>query len=218
MKKMIATVLLGVMVVSMTACGSGKTAGENKQTDQQVQEDTDDTLIGGDPSTWGPADDAQDNTQIPNPFVETTREEAERLSGLSFTVPETVEGYNSCIFMAIENELIQAYYTKENVQPADSGDGQGTDQSDNDTIDPSTVQDTDELLIRKAAGSDDISGDYNNYEQISFATVNDVEVTMKGNNDLVSVAIWTDNGYTFAVDTNNPITIDQMKEIIGNVR
>lgn len=218
MKRMIAAVLLGVMVISMIACGNGKTAGKSEQPDRQVQEDADNTLIGGDPSTWGPTDDAEDNTQIPNPFVETTKEEAEQLSGLSFTVPEKVEGYDSCIFMAIENELIQAYYTKENAQPADSADGQGTDQADNGAIDPSAVQDTDELLIRKAAGSDDISGNYNNYEQISFATVNNVEVTMKGNNDLVSVAIWTDNGYTFAVDTTNPITIDQMKEIIGNVR
>lgn len=177
MKRTVAAVLMGILVLSLTACGGTKESEKSNETDE--------------------------NTQIPNPFIETTKDEAEKLSGISFSVPEKVEGYDNCSFMAIENELIQAYYT--NGAQADGQSENGADEQDN-------------LLIRKAAGSEDISGDYNDYEQISFVKAGELDVTMKGNNDLVYVAIWNKDGYTFAVDTTNPITLDQMKEIIENVQ
>lgn len=54
--------------------------------------------------------------------------------------------------------------------------------------------------IRKAVGSDDISGDYNDYKEINKVTVGNNTVTLKGNNSKVYTAVWTSGEYTYAID------------------
>ena len=74
------------------------------------------------------------------------------------------------------------------------------------------------LSIRKARGTNDISGDYNTYSVSKKVTVGTCNVTLKGNNDgLFYVAVWTTSNYTYAVVANSGLTQDAMTAIIQQV-
>ena len=62
----------------------------------------------------------------------------------------------------------------------------------------------DEVRIRKAPGSDDISGDYNTYDNISYED----GVTMKGNGESFSNATWFRDGYTYSIMLSDPVSSD----------
>lgn len=83
MKNLIACVLCFVLALSLAACGGRANSEDGTPT----------TLapVGGDPATWGPAiETEEENVQIPNPWVECdSLEEAGKLAGFSFTAPET---------------------------------------------------------------------------------------------------------------------------------
>lgn len=116
---------------------------------------------------------ASSSAQIANPFQDcATLREAADAAGFSLTVPETVSGYGAPTYQVIPGELLQLRYT-------------GADK---------------ELMIRKAVGSQDCSGDYTDYTQTETVTVNGISVTLRGENGTVSVAIWTDGGYAYALD------------------
>jgi hypothetical protein len=72
--------------------------------------------------------------QLPNPIVSyDTLAEAAKVTGFDLAVPDAVDGYDTRTVQVVGGEMMQVTYAK------------GEDQ----------------LLIRKAAGTDDISGDYN---------------------------------------------------------
>lgn len=133
-------------------------------------------MIGGDPATWGPALDADDDpdAEIPNPYVEySSFSEAAKAVGFDIIFPEMIDGYSAPVIRVdAEGQMVEAIYTK--------GDGS-------------------ELCIRKAVGSEDVSGDYNEYSRNDTMSVGDLTVTMKGENELVSHATWTNNGYTYSI-------------------
>lgn len=87
---------------------------------------------------------------------------------------------------AIENEMIQAFYGED-----------GTD-----------------MLIRKALGSDDISGDFNEYAQTE--TVDGV--TLKGADGQFSLAMWTDGDYTYSVSVGSALSQTDMMALVGGVK
>lgn len=60
-----------------------------------------------------------------------------------------------------------------------------------------------EIRVRKAAGSGDISGDYCEYPLKAAIITGSRTVEMKGDGTLVKVAIWENNGYTYAVTSEN---------------
>mgnify|MGYP003374893425 CR=1 FL=1 len=87
---------------------------------------------------------------------------------------------------AIENEMIQAFYGED-----------GTD-----------------MLIRKALGSKDISGDYNEYAQTE--TVDGV--TLKGADGQFSLAMWTDGDYTYSISVGSALSQTDMMALVGGVK
>ena len=115
----------------------------------------------------------EDDAQIPNPFANCdTLEDAAAISGFDMTAPDSIDGYSNRIIQAVENEMVQVIY----------GDSDNT------------------VILRKAVGEEDVSGDYNSYTQTNEAAINNMKVTFKGDNNLVNVAIWTQDGYSFAID------------------
>lgn len=140
----------------------------------------------------GTAASTKGTVQIPNPFVDCAcLEDAARLAGFEMTVPETVCEYRQTGIQAIEKNLIQVFY------------GEGEEES---------------ARIRKGVGTDDISGDYNIYEQEYTAAVGDLKVTMKGSDGQVSLAIWTNGGYTYSVSVKNPISVEAISALIAEIR
>ncbi|SHL00873.1 hypothetical protein SAMN02745136_03882 [Anaerocolumna jejuensis DSM 15929] len=118
-----------------------------------------------------------DSQQIPNPFKDCkTVAEAEKTAGFTLALPEKIpEGYVQKSIQAIKNDMIQVIY--ENGKK--------------------------ELLIRKAKGKEDISGDYNKYSENNTMTVGSLQVSTRGNDGKIKVAAWTDGEYTFAVSVNS---------------
>ena len=111
--------------------------------------------------------------ETPNPWTEyDSIEDAAKAAGFEFILPETLpEGYGDPVISAIGKEAIQVIYT--------NGE--------------------DELCLRKALGTDDPSGDYNNYNHIETITIDGTEVTMKGDGEQVSLAIWDRDGYAYSI-------------------
>lgn len=133
---------------------------------------------------------ASENVQIPNPWVDCkTIEEAEALAGFDFQLPETPEGYAIENISAIKDDIIQVIYQK----------GEQ------------------EICIRKGAGTDDISGDYNVYDTTVTKELTASTATFKGNGGKFSLAIWNDGEYAYAVSSDEALTEDGMAALAGSV-
>lgn len=128
------------------------------------------------------------STQIASPFQDcTSLAEAQKLTGFAFQVPDTIDGYAGRTISVMDNSMTQVVYTNQK------------DQS---------------VLLRKAAGSEDISGDYNTYAQNSTVQVKGSAVTLKGNDNKVFVAVWAQNGYTFAIDSDAGLSAAQITALV----
>ncbi len=146
-------------------------------------------LIGGDSSTWGPAENG--DVQIPNPFVDyNTLADAAAVTGFDLTVPDTIQGYEERVIQVMGESMIQVLYSNQ----------------DNN------------VCIRKAAGNEDISGDYTEYSHIQTVDVDGRNVTMKGNDGKIMVAIWDSNGYTYVVGSSAGMDSENMTTIIQAVK
>lgn len=127
---------------------------------------------------------------VANPFIDcASASEAAELAGFSVTFPEAVPGYSKRHYQAIEGEMAQCFYSE--------GD--------------------DRVLIRKAVddGSGDISGDYNDYSVENDVTIGDVTVTERGDGNLVYVAIWTKDGYLFAIDADKGLNAEAVEDLVS---
>lgn len=85
----------------------------------------------------------------------------------------------------IENEMIQAFYGE-----------------------------NDNMLIRKGIGREDVSGDYNEYEQIE--TVDGV--ILKGVGEKFSLALREDGNYSFSISVENALSQSDIMELVDKVK
>lgn len=136
------------------------------------------------------ATDPNNNIQITNPITEVeTMEEAESITGFALE-------YESLS----EQAMITVY--DENMIEVTLMDGE-------DTV----------CYIRKSKGSGDISGDYSEYEVTETRTFNGMEISLKGDGDMWSLALWEKEGYTYAIGCqSHPMTFDQLCELIETVK
>ena len=116
-----------------------------------------------------------------NPFVTyDTIEDACAASGFEIGAPETIEGCPIESIQVMNNSLIQiTYYDSE--------------------------ADGNRIVLRKAAGVDDISGDYNEYKTVTTVDHDGVNVTMRGEDEQFSGAIWTVDGASCAIQFDIPV-------------
>ena len=137
----------------------------------------------------------KESTQIPNPFVEIKNlDEASKIAGFTLEVPETYEDYKKQVIQAIENDMIEVIYLEE-----ESG--------------------YEGLRIRKAKGTDDISGDYNEYKDVETVKVGDFEIIEKGSEGNISVATWNDGTYSYAIDVAEAsLTKDTIANLVSNIK
>lgn len=190
MKKTIAFVLCTMVVLTM--CGCGKNNEVSIIDDASAPEEE---IIG-----------------MPNPFVEGSLEESIQHAGFDFSVPEQIAGYAHRTILSIEDELIQAYYYNDD-------ELEGLDDDALNKIDWENVDwNSDSLMIRKAKGNDDVSGDYNTYSEVHSLNIGDLQITVKGENHMIYVATWTDGSYSFAITTNNALSEEQIADIIKQVK
>lgn len=137
----------------------------------------------------------KESTQIPNPFVEVKNlDEASKIAGFTLEVPETYEDYKKQVIQAIEDDMIEVIYYDEN------SEHEG-------------------LRIRKAKGTDDISGDYNEYKDVETVKVGDFEIIEKGSEGNISVATWNNGTYSYAIDVAEAsLTKDTIANLVSNIK
>ena len=192
MKKLIVCVLaLLLVLLSMAACGKNGETPAPTTNDGNASYTPDGTVIpGSDPETWGPADDGE-TVQIPNPWIDcTSLEEAGKLAGFSFTAPDALEGYPEKQIAVIEGEIAEVTFNNE--------DGAV-------------------VCFRKGLGTDDISGDYNDYKATETRTIDGKTVTCKGSDGLIHNAAWTDGTYTYSIMSTAGMTAEQLTPFVQSL-
>lgn len=138
------------------------------------------------------------SVQAINPFIDTkTLEEAQEIAGFELNVPGAEDPYTVLNYRAVEGSMLEIIYWDE--------------------------KGTEGYRIRKAAGSEDISGDYNEYALEKTVTLADgTQVTLRGDEeDQWSLAVWTmteasgeKEDYSFAICcTEKTLTAEQITEM-----
>lgn len=77
----------------------------------------------------------------------------------------------------------------------------------------------DVLEIRKAVGNEDISGDYRVHDTTNVLEANGYEVTVKGNDTDIYLAIYSDGYYSYSIsaDGNYPLSGSDISEIVEKI-
>ena len=77
--------------------------------------------------------------------------------------------------------------------------------------------DAQSLCYRKGIGTDDISGDYNEYEIDETVDTAGTQVTLKGSADGYALAVWNADGYAYAVSVTKKIKKDEMLKLVEEI-
>lgn len=91
--------------------------------------------------------------------------------------------------------------------------------SDNPTLEIiyNNTDGEEELRIRKAPGSDDISGDYNIYTQTETVLEGSQNITFQGNDDTFYLATWSVDSYTYSVSSSAGLSQDAFTELVRQI-
>ena len=137
----------------------------------------------------------EQNYGIPNPYeIVDTLDEASKIAGFDLSVPATYGEYKNQVINAIEDDMIEVVYFEK--------------ESENEG-----------LRIRKAKGTDDISGDYNEYKNVETVKVGDYDVTEKSDGGNILVATWTDGTYSYSINTDRAeLSKEDIANLISNIK
>lgn len=115
----------------------------------------------------------EDNVQIPNPLIDCdTITDAEKIAGFTVVEPTNIPaGYTLDSIRAIKGGIIEINY----------------------------MNGGNIFSYRQGKGSEDISGNFNEYKENNTITVGSLQVMTKGDNGKISVATWTSGEYTYAI-------------------
>lgn len=115
---------------------------------------------------------ASQTVQLANPFRDfETMEEAGEAAGFAMELPVTPDWVLETAFRTMNTQMLEVIYRGEH----------------------------DEIRIRKAPGSEDISGIQSAYSESSEISVGDRTVSCQGEDGLVYAATWQDGGYSYAM-------------------
>lgn len=130
----------------------------------------------------------EDGIDIINPIENfDTIDDAQKALKFKITVPKELLGkYNIKYINTISRNVFQiCYMNKEN-----------------------------DIIFRMGQGIEDISGDYNNYETNNTVNINGSNVKLKGDNDLIKVAVWSANNMSYSISITNGMKQDEIINLI----
>ena len=138
--------------------------------------------------------EASDQVGMPNPWVEAKNQnDAQEQVGFDIQLPSSLTAeYGAPSFLVIPGEMMEAYYA-------------GAEEA--------------RICVRKAAGTDDASGDYRAYSESQQVTVGDLEVTMKGDDGAINLAVWNDgtNAYSIGVYGGAGLPMEEMTQMVSEM-
>jgi len=116
-----------------------------------------------------------------------TIEEAQKALKFKVTIPNELLGkYNIKYINTISRNLFQICYANK--------------QND--------------ILFRMAQGTEDISGDYNNYKTNNIVDINGNKVKLKGDDKIIKVAVWSVNNISYSISVTDGMKQDDIINII----
>lgn len=120
-------------------------------------------------------------------------QQATELTGFTMRIPEGKAPYTEKTISVIGEDMIEVAYSKE--EPFAVG-----------------------YSIRKARAEGDISGDYTEYTESKEVDSKGRKVTLKGEAGTCSLALWEENGFSYAVKAQEkPMTEEEILEIVKAV-
>lgn len=120
-------------------------------------------------------------------------QQATELTGFTMRIPEGKAPYTEKTISVIGEDMIEVAYSKE--EPFAVG-----------------------YSIRKARAEGDISGDFTEYPDIREVDFEGRKVKLKGEAGTCSLALWEENGFSYAVKAQeNPMTEEEILEIVKAV-
>ena len=120
-------------------------------------------------------------------------QQATELTGFTMRIPEGKTPYTEKTISVIGEDMIEVAYSKE--EPFAIG-----------------------YSIRKARAEGDISGDFTEYSDIREVDFEGRKVTLKGKAGTYSLALWEENGFSYAVKVQEkPMTEEEILEIVKAV-
>lgn len=66
---------------------------------------------------------------------------------------------------------------------------------------------------RMGIGTEDVSGDYNNYDTETEISVGSTAVTLKGNGGIYTLAIWAENKYAYSISLSDGLTENEWQAL-----
>lgn len=72
--------------------------------------------------------------------------------------------------------------------------------------------------FRQSAGTDDNSGDYNDYAEETTADAGGVQATLKGTAGGYTLAVWTDGTYAYSLSLSSPLSAADWTALIKEVK
>jgi len=72
-------------------------------------------------------------------------------------------------------------------------------------------------VFRKTAGSGDPSGDYNIYETVARREVGEIQVTLKGQGDKISLAVWESGGFSYSFSIDPPAAEEKLLALVSQM-
>ena len=135
-------------------------------------------------------------TTLANPWQEcASMAQAESLAGFSFAIDDSAlpEGYSreASYIQVVEGEMLEVDY---------NGEHGGS------------------ICLRKAVGSDDVSGDYNEYGLTQTVRIAGHDVTLRGADDAWYVVTWAHDGYAYAVTSTFALTTSQVEALVRGTK
>lgn len=153
------------------------------------------TACGGQGSTGKTvtAQHPEDFVGMPNPFTDNaTLEEAEKNAGFSIQVPDKIGGVSATAFRNLGQEMLEVIYYNGEQEVA---------------------------RIRKSLDNKDNSGNYVGYAEIQNKKIGDRDVTLKGNDGKVVLAIWNDGAYGYSISVDEPgVSLEEMTALVEVVK
>ena len=136
-----------------------------------------------------------ENAQIPNPWTDyDSKDDAAQAAGFDLTVPDEISGCSEKsyrVLSAAGDVMFEIIYAS------------GEDET---------------ARIRKAPGANDVSGDYNEYAETETVDAGGVSVTMKGENGLVKLAVWTNGDYSYVLSVESGLSQSDMAALVSNIQ
>ena len=71
---------------------------------------------------------------------------------------------------------------------------------------------------RKAAGTEDCSGDYNVYTDVTELEAGSITVTLKGDAGQYTLAIWTDGSYSYSLSLSDGLSLSDWQALMNSIQ